>query len=162
MKRLAAIVAVIALVGVAVLSGALVLMDAGDRDARDRTPRANTPGGPEVTAPPTPDLDTFYSQRIDWQPCSHSASRDCATLEVPVDYRDPGGETFALNLLRVPAAGRPIGSLVVNPGGPGAPGTSYANMAPYVFGEPLLKRFDIIGFDPRGTGESSPVDCLSD
>jgi pimeloyl-ACP methyl ester carboxylesterase len=51
---------------------------------------------------------------------------------------------------------------VVNPGGPGAPGTDYAAAAGRVFRQPLLDAFDVVGFDPRGTGESSPVDCLSD
>jgi pimeloyl-ACP methyl ester carboxylesterase len=64
----------------------------------------------------------------------------------------------------VPAAepsGR-IGSLVVNPGGPGAPGTDYAQAASQVFRRPVLDAYDVVGFDPRGTGGSSPVDCLSD
>src|SRR5207342_36286 len=55
-----------------------------------------------------------------------------------------------------------IGSLVVNPGGPGAPGTDRAAQGGAAFGQPLLDHFDIVGFDPRGTGDSSPVDCLSD
>src|SRR5690606_20740105 len=55
-----------------------------------------------------------------------------------------------------------VGSLVVNPGGPGAPGTQYAAQASLVFRAPLLDHFDIIGFDPRGTGRSNPVDCLTD
>ena len=62
----------------------------------------------------------------------------------------------------MPASGARVGSLVVNPGGPGAPGTSYAAAGGAVFREPLLQAFDIVGFDPRGTGRSAPVDCLSD
>ena len=61
-----------------------------------------------------------------------------------------------------PAAGDRIGSLVVNPGGPGSPGTDYAANASSVLRKPLLEAYDVVGFDPRGTGESSPVDCLSD
>ena len=88
----------------------------------------------------------------------------CATLTVPLDYRDPAGETIELALLKVPAADpdQRIGSLVVNPGGPGAPGTDYAAQAETVFREPLLDAYDIVGFDPRGTGASDPVDCLTD
>ena len=77
----------------------------------------------------------------------------------PVDYADPGGRTIDLAVLKVPAddpADR-VGSLVVNPGGPGAPGTSYAAAAPP---SPSATRsasdFDIVGFDPRGTGASRP------
>ena len=67
-------------------------------------------------------------------------------------------------MLKVPAAdpGSRIGSLVINPGGPGEPGTTYAALGAQAFGQPLLDHFDIVGFDPRGTGDSSPVDCLSD
>ncbi|KAA1428497.1 alpha/beta hydrolase [Nocardioides antri] len=61
-----------------------------------------------------------------------------------------------------PATGDRIGSLVVNPGGPGAPGTSVAEDADSYFADELRQRYDIVGFDPRGTGDSSPVDCLTD
>ena len=81
---------------------------------------------------------------------------------MPVDYADPGADTIDLALLKVPAAGDAQGSLVVNPGGPGAPGTDYASAAGQVLREPLLRAFDVVGFDPRGTGDSSPVDCLDD
>ena len=74
----------------------------------------------------------------------------------------PAGETLELSLLRVPATGARVGSMVVNPGGPGARGTSYAAAAGQVFREPLLEGFDIVGFDPRGVGRSDPVDCLTD
>ena len=97
-----------------------------------------------------------------WKPCR--GEFDCTTVTVPLDYARPDGETIDLALLRAPAADprQRVGSLVVNPGGPGAPGTSYAAQSRLVFRDPLLDSFDIVGFDPRGTGASSPVDCLSD
>jgi len=81
-----------------------------------------------------------------------------------LDYRRPNGETLDLAILKVPAAdpSERIGSMVVNPGGPGAPGTTYAAQADAVFRQPLLDAYDVVGFDPRGTGSSDPVDCLDD
>ena len=83
---------------------------------------------------------------------------------MPLDYRHPSGRTIGLSLLKVPAAdpGSRLGSLVINPGGPGEPGTTFAAPGSQVLGQPLLDHFDVVGFDPRGTGDSSPVDCLSD
>ena len=130
------------------------------------TPAAPTPVPPSATSsptqPPTPALAPFYGQQLDWADC-HSGDQ-CAKLTVPLDYRRPAGDTIQLALLKVPAAdpGARIGSLVVNPGGPGEPGTTYAALGSQAFGQPLLDHFDIVGFDPRGTGDSSPVDCLSD
>ena len=74
------------------------------------------------------------------------------------------GETIDLALLKLPAAdpANLAGSLVVNPGGPGASGADFAAQAELAFGDPLLDHFDIVGFDPRGTGASNPVDCLTD
>jgi pimeloyl-ACP methyl ester carboxylesterase len=125
-----------------------------------------TPVTPSATlppaGPPSPGLASFYGQRLDWSDC-HDGDQ-CAKLTVPLDYRRPSGTTIRLALLKVPAAdaGSRIGSLVINPGGPGEPGTSYAALGAQAFGRPLLDHFDIVGFDPRGTGDSSPVDCLSD
>ena len=124
-------------------------------------PPTTTPA-PDATRPPTPALARFYSQQLSWSSCrDHDL---CATLTVPLDYRHPAGRTIGLALLKVPAAdpGRRIGSLVVNPGGPGAPGTDYAAGAGRVFREPIRDAYDVVGFDPRGTGASDPVDCLSD
>jgi pimeloyl-ACP methyl ester carboxylesterase len=122
-----------------------------------RSPSATSSAAVE---PPEPELAEFYGQSLDWEGCR--SAYECASLTVPVDYADPTGETVEIALLRVRAHGTPIGSLVVNPGGPGAPGTSYAAAAEQVFRPALLESYDIVGFDPRGTGESSPVDCLSD
>ncbi len=117
-----------------------------------------------ASEPPAPDLAAFYDQGLSWDDCEDSDGNECAKLMVPLDYQDPGGETIELALLKVPARDQDtkVGQLVVNPGGPGAPGTSYAESAANVFGRPLLDNFDIVGFDPRGTGASDPVDCLTD
>jgi pimeloyl-ACP methyl ester carboxylesterase len=117
---------------------------------------------PDASTAPDPALATYYSQTLDWRACRDGAL--CATLSVPLDYEKPDGDTIDLALLKVPAAdqSRKVGSLVVNPGGPGAPGTDYAASASQVFRQRLTDFFDIVGFDPRGTGASDPVDCLSD
>ena len=163
MKQVLALVAVFALALTTFLAVGLALQG-GSRDTPSvrPTPSPSTPPPSSVTQPPEPTLADLYSQRIDWAPCASNGEHDCGTLTVPIDYADPRGETFELALLRVPATGARVGSLVVNPGGPGAPGTTYAAAARRVLREPLLQSFDIVGFDPRGTGRSEPVDCLSD
>jgi pimeloyl-ACP methyl ester carboxylesterase len=125
---------------------------------------------PSVTAAPEADLSPFYSQTLDWGGCGDidppegiDVSRhECATLEVPVDYADPGGDTIELALTRLPAAEDRIGSLVVNPGGPGGSGVDYALQAALVTSAGLRDAYDVVGFDPRGVARSSAVDCLDD
>jgi pimeloyl-ACP methyl ester carboxylesterase len=87
------------------------------------------------------------------------------SLTVPVDYDDPSKGTATLYLVRHLATDtdRRIGSLLVNPGGPGFGGSVLARQAPGIYGSELIERFDIIGFDPRGTGRSTPaIDCIDD
>jgi pimeloyl-ACP methyl ester carboxylesterase len=86
---------------------------------------------------------------------------DCARVTVPVDWSRPGGASLQLLLGRLPAR-RPdqrIGSLVFNPGGPGGAGALFVASGRFPFPDLLRDRFDIVGFDPRGVGDSSPVDC---
>ena len=90
---------------------------------------------------------------------------DVGLLEVPVDYADPDGPRVELFVARYNAIDQDnrIGSLLVNPGGPGFGGSDFAIFASQIFDRPLLERFDIIGWDPRGTGESDPpIDCIDD
>ncbi|WP_300641530.1 alpha/beta hydrolase [Nocardioides sp.] len=149
------------------LGVALALVFTGDDDGAtpDRDgPAPTTTPAPGATDAPDPALEEYYSQQLDWAPCEQDDDLECAVLTVPVDYAEPEGDTLRVALLKVPAT-RPdqrIGSLVVNPGGPGAPGTSYAASAGQVFRPALFQAYDIVGFDPRGTGASAPVDCLSD
>jgi pimeloyl-ACP methyl ester carboxylesterase len=86
---------------------------------------------------------------------------------VPLDYRDPKGKTIQVAVLRLPAQGEPgqrIGSLVLNPGGPGGSGMTQATSFSTAFAKsPLVQRFDVVGFDPRGVGSSTPaINCFTD
>lgn len=162
--RIIGILVVVALVATTVfaVAGALRSDDGSGSSSGERT-LAPTPTPQDgATDAPSADLAEFYDQTIDWELCSNRF--ECGTLTVPVDYADPAGETIDLALLKDPADNLSdrVGSLVVNPGGPGAPGTSYAQQSSFAFRDPLRDAFDIVGFDPRGTGRSDPVDCLSD
>jgi pimeloyl-ACP methyl ester carboxylesterase len=111
---------------------------------------------PPTSTAPTSSLPVAS---LDWEDCGDNL--DCATLEVPLDYDDPTGPAIELALMRRPAdlgEGR-TGSLLVNPGGPGVPGTTIPEAAELYLSEDLLDHFDIVGWDPRGTGASSHVDC---
>ena len=167
MNRIVGIVLVLMLVLSAVGAGVFALLS-GDGSAPGRPvtstpvePTPTAPVDPEAIRPPSPELAPFYSQTIAWEACG---DLQCGTVTVPIDYREPGGETIDLALNKVVATDPAsyIGPLVVNPGGPGAPGTDYAEQAPLAFRSQLLDRFDIVGFDPRGTGDSDPIDCLTD
>jgi pimeloyl-ACP methyl ester carboxylesterase len=99
---------------------------------------------------------------IDWQPCGDDfPGLECATAEVPLDYDRPGGKKTELALARVPATGDKIGSLFINPGGPGGSGVGLVLGG---FGQFLSDnlggRFDVVGFDPRGVGASDPLHCF--
>lgn len=103
-------------------------------------------------------------QRLDFGPCQDealvAAGAQCATLTVPLDYRNPDGTTIDLALSRVAArdAARRRGVLLFNPGGPGAPGLAHPIQLRPALGE-VADRYDLIGFDPRFTGLSSPISC---
>ena len=134
-------------------------------------PPADTP----MPTPPT-GLETYYEQTLDYGDCRGFATTaadakalaiqglECARLTVPLDYEDPAGKTIELGVLRVRADGDPIGSLVLNPGGPASPGVSFAaTMATTAGYQKLYRDFDLVGFDMRGTGSSTPaVDCFTD
>ena len=85
-------------------------------------------------------------------------------MTVPLTYDEPDGETIDVEVLRLPAADpeKRLGSLVLNPGGPGGSGVEYARGARVVVRPVLLDHYDIVGFDPRGVADSTPIECLSD
>lgn len=92
---------------------------------------------------------------LDWRDCGDN---ECATLAVPLDHLDPGGVTVDLAVERARAGTDRIGVLLVNPGGPGASGTALVDVVAAQAPE-LAARFDIVGWDPRGVGESVPLQC---
>jgi pimeloyl-ACP methyl ester carboxylesterase len=116
-------------------------------------------GSTSPTRAPSPDLARYYAQKLTWAGCGDSFQ--CSELTVPIDYAHPGGDDIRLSVIRLRASGHRLGSLVVNPGGPGGSGVDYARAARSQFTAPLRETFDIVGFDPRGVGASAPVHCLS-
>lgn len=107
-------------------------------------------------------VDSVATPKLRWYSCYGWGQ--CATAKVPLDYDQPHGKQVDLALLRVRARDQKhrIGSLFVNPGGPGGSAVSLALAAPYFMSEALLDRFDIVGMDPRGIGFSDPVNCFGD
>ncbi len=99
---------------------------------------------------------------LTWQPCGNRF--DCATLDVPVNYADPDGEQVAIAVIRREATdpSARIGSLVINYGGPGDPGTETLRETYEALPAVIRERFDLVSFDPRGTGHSRPIDCVDD
>nr|WP_236539236.1 alpha/beta hydrolase [Spiractinospora alimapuensis] len=105
------------------------------------------------------DLTGFYEQELTWDSCG--GGFECAWFEVPLDYDNPGEETVEIAVRRLPASGDdPVGSLVVNPGGPGGSGVDYVGQSLSTMSPELLTEFDVVGFDPRGVGYSEPLECL--
>ncbi|MFJ6196112.1 alpha/beta hydrolase [Micromonospora sp. NPDC092111] len=105
-------------------------------------------------------VDSVPTPKLDWYACYGYA--ECATVRLPLDYDRPKGATTEIALLRVKARDQQarIGSLFLNPGGPGGSGTDIALAAPYFLGDDLLDRFDIVGVDPRGVAASDNVRCF--
>ncbi len=111
------------------------------------------------TSDPT-DLSGYYDQTLNWDSCG--GGFDCATFTVPLDYDQPYEQAISISLVRLRAVNNTLGSLVLNPGGPGGSGIQYARAAEIVVSDSVRENFDIIGFDPRGVGESSPIECIDD
>ncbi|MSW86956.1 MAG: alpha/beta fold hydrolase, partial [Actinobacteria bacterium] len=106
------------------------------------------------------DLDSYYGQTLIWTSCD-SGNAECARLRVPLNYDRPQTGDISLLVERVRATSPDrIGTVVVNPGGPGVAGAGYAQYGSYFLGRAAPK-FDVIGFDPRGVGQSAPIKCMS-
>ena len=104
--------------------------------------------------PPGRGLTRYERQRLDWQGCGHGFF--CSTMLVPLDYAKPDGTAITLMVAKRPAkSDEALGSLIINPGGPGGSGVGYVGY----FDAAGLADYDIVGWDPRGVGRSTPVNC---
>ncbi|MFE9564108.1 alpha/beta fold hydrolase [Streptomyces sp. NPDC006487] len=133
------------------------------------TPRAAASSGgaseapsAEPTAVPAA-LRPYYDQKLSWRECGVPGF-DCSTLKVPLDYENPAGGDIDIAVARRKATdpSKRLGSLVVNPGGPGGSGIGYLQAyAGIGYPAPVRAAYDMVSFDPRGVDRSSPVECLN-
>ena len=117
-------------------------------------------GGSQGDAPRG--LESFYSQTIDWKDCSDGTSPfQCGMVTVPLDYDHPDGQTITIALRKLAASdgNAEHGSLFLNPGGPGGSGVAMMQVMAPMLTEETRAAYDIIGFDPRGVGQSTPITC---
>lgn len=141
-------------------------------------PRGSTPS-PSVSSSAPRDSSLPPQPKADFRDCasafnlnslSFPAGRQarlsfrCASIAVPLDYAEPRGKTIDVTMVKVHDSANtdPTGSLLVNPGGPGGSGVELGVGLAAQLSDKILSHFDIIGFDPRGVGVSSPIRCISD
>ncbi|OBK72117.1 hydrolase [Mycobacterium sp. 1274761.0] len=127
--------------------------------------------GPPASATPEGQSTQAYGQAPVWTGCDQFVNdtkpiptAQCGYVSVPVDYADPQGAQAQLAVIRIPASGDRIGVLMVNPGGPGASAVdTVAGMGAALADTDIGRRFDLVGFDPRGVGHSTPeLRCRTD
>lgn len=157
-------------VSVAAVALALVAGCSADPKPPPQATPVHTPSGTSAPADPAkgqipdpltdPAYARYYDQSVDWSSCGKDVQ--CGTVTVPVDWSEPAGSTLDLALARRPATGQRMGSLLVNFGGPGAAGADYvrSSEAAGASARQVRARYDLVGFDPRGTGDSAPISCL--
>ncbi|MEU8476542.1 alpha/beta hydrolase [Streptomyces hygroscopicus] len=108
-------------------------------------------------------LDRYVAQKPAWRRCQADlpAEYQCATIKVPLDYRAPQGKriTMAISRIKSTAPDKRHGVLFFNPGGPGGPGLDMPLYMKDTLPKAARQTYDLIGFDPRGVGRSSPVTC---
>lgn len=114
---------------------------------------------PTQTSDAPSGLQKFYDQEADWSECGKF---ECAEVEVPLNYEEPDAATIKIFMKRRPASGAKLGSLFLNPGGPGGSGADMLASLDAYLSQEIQDAYDVIGFDPRGVGKSSPVKCLDD
>jgi len=165
----------------AVSAAALAVLTACSPGPRGEADQPASPSSPSATAAPTPDvprdgrplqpipdvkpegfadppdgsgLARYERQRLNWKSCGDGLS--CSTMLVPLDYADPDGTAITLMVAKRAATdSKRLGSLFINPGGPGGSGVWYVGY----FNGAGLENYDIVGWDPRGVGHSTPVTC---
>ncbi|MCX4818339.1 alpha/beta hydrolase [Streptomyces sp. NBC_01142] len=127
------------------------------------SPSAASASAGDGRAAPDTALKPYYAQQLKWRSCGVSGF-ECATMKAPRDYAEPDGETIDLAVARKKATGpgKRLGSLLVNPGGPGGSAVDYLqSYAGIGYPAPVRARYDMVAIDPRGVARSAPVECLT-
>ncbi|MGW6058198.1 alpha/beta hydrolase [Streptomyces sp. NPDC055189] len=157
---------------------ALAVMGTGAWLPGESAVAVSSPSFASSSSSPSPDLSRYYSQKIKWGACKGEGAGllvadsdattvpkdkniQCGKITVPLDYAHPKRDTIKLAMVRIKSSGKPRGSLLLNFGGPGGAGVSGLLQSQKEF-EYLGKGYDVVSFDPRGVGESSPVSCGDD
>ncbi|WP_022901485.1 alpha/beta hydrolase [Humibacter albus] len=118
-----------------------------------KAPSTSTPRPEKVSSALAP----FYGQHVQWSTCGKF---QCAHITAPLNWSQPGSGSIKLALIRHYATGKRLGSLLVNPGGPGGSGVDFVrDSLDYAVDSDLQEHYDIVGFDPRGVGQSTAVKC---
>lgn len=138
-------------------------------DPKPQGSSAPAPERPSASQAPVVDgapegFESYYGQPLSWEACegADAGTYDCTTVTAPLDWTDPdSGEIELAVIRRAAGSGSPLGSLLTNPGGPGASGYDLiADNATFAVGNDLADVYDVIGFDPRGVGRSTAVSCF--
>ncbi|MFC0601924.1 alpha/beta hydrolase [Streptomyces palmae] len=145
------------------LAAAALLVTGCSSDDGDEERQPSHP--PSATAPPAAALKRYYEQKLSWHACG-PADFECATLKAPLDYRHPDPDedlSLAVSRKKATGPGRRVGSLLVNPGGPGGSAIGYLHdYAGIGYPAAVRARYDVVALDPRGVAGSEPVKCLTD
>ena len=154
--------------GVVLDSSAASISTASTSQATGSNSSTSSGGSTGSTGASVPkDLEAFYNQDLTWTDCTDDATGtafQCATVTVPLDYDNPQGQTITVALKKLSStSSSPRGSVFLNPGGPGGSGISAIESQAelYKSGDlsEVLATYDVIGFDPRGVGQSTPITC---
>jgi len=147
-----------------------LLVCGGLTACQDDTDIKATPATASATATIPAGLESFYNQKVSWYACDKKGMGEaksgkdtgftCAKVKVPLDYSKPDGQTIEIAMKKHLATGSVRqGALFVNPGGPGYSGVEMVENNETQFSPALNQAYDIIGFDPRGVGASTPITC---
>lgn len=139
------LLAAAAVLGLVLTACALPAPMLQDVDAGDSAPQAG--------------VEEFYDQQVEWVGCGRDF--ECGSVTVPIDYDEPGAGTLDIALKKY-GLDSADGMVLINPGGPGGSGVETVEAATHVFTSTLRSNREIVGFDPRGVGESAPISCYDD
>ncbi|KUJ67521.1 proteinase [Streptomyces albus subsp. albus] len=144
---------------------AAVLLVSGCSSGDGEADRQQPSRPPSASGHPVAALKRYYEQKLSWHACGQ-AGFECATLKAPLDYEHPAPADdldLAVSRKKATGPGERIGSLLVNPGGPGGSAIGYLqDYAGIGYPAAVRARYDMVAMDPRGVARSEPVACLTD